>query len=105
MRCPPFKSNEKRELDTYKLFARGVQCPVSSAQYIFKYLREPSQFIGPSRKANAEQMENRQAPKDTKLIVRIPAGRSALLLSHPISPPKMADITIRLPKPHSSGVR
>ena len=29
----------------------------------------------------------------------------SLLLSHPISPPKMADITIRLPKPHSSGVR
>mmetsp|Transcript_697 Transcript_697/g.1107 ORF Transcript_697/g.1107 Transcript_697/m.1107 type:complete len:113 (-) Transcript_697:132-470(-) len=56
-------------------------------------------------KANEEQMEKRQAPKDTKLMVRIPAGRSAFLLSHPMSPPKSADMTIRLPNPHSSGVR
>lgn len=68
-------------------------------------LRLPSQFIGPSRKANAEHMENKHAPKETKLIVRIPAGRSAFLLSHPISPPRKAAMIMRLPNPHSSGVR
>ncbi len=67
--------------------------------------RLPSQFIGPSMKANAEHIENKHEPKDTRLIVLIPAGRSADLLSNPIRPPNSVAKMIRRPNDTSSGVR
>jgi len=50
-------------------------------------IREESQDMGPSKNANAELMENKHAPSDTRLMVRMPAGRSASRRSYPTMPP------------------
>mmetsp|Transcript_7902 Transcript_7902/g.11280 ORF Transcript_7902/g.11280 Transcript_7902/m.11280 type:complete len:103 (+) Transcript_7902:321-629(+) len=67
--------------------------------------RAPSQCSGPLRKEYAEQIENKQAPKETRLIVLIAAGRSPDRLSNPISAPQAAANNILLPNVTSWGVR
>ena len=67
--------------------------------------RLASQLIGPLWKLNIDVIVNRHEPKQTRLMVRIPAGRSESLRSHPIIPPKTTEASNLLDKSHSNGVR
>mmetsp|Transcript_35895 Transcript_35895/g.70630 ORF Transcript_35895/g.70630 Transcript_35895/m.70630 type:complete len:151 (+) Transcript_35895:278-730(+) len=68
-------------------------------------IREASHVIGYSINAIAPQRVNRQEPSDTNAMVRIPAGRSAVRRSHPITPPRRTAMTCRRPYAHSVDVR
>ena len=57
------------------------------------------------RKARSEVRVKMHEPSETSAIVRMPAGRSADLRSHPITPPNKVAKVIRLPKSASRGVR
>lgn len=57
---------------------------------------EASQFMGPSKKANTEEMVKRHAPMHTRDIVLMPAGRSTARLSQPMTAPRMEAVTILL---------
>ena len=58
--------------------------------------------MGPVKNAKVEQMLNKHAPKETNAMVRMPAGRSAFLLSQPIKLPKTTAINSRRPQSHSA---
>jgi len=63
-----------------------------------------SHLFGPIIKTNVEFNVNKHAVNETTLIVRIPAGRSAVRRSYPIMLPNSTDITIFLPNSHSRRV-
>jgi hypothetical protein len=63
-----------------------------------------SHLIGPIMKTKVEFKVNKQDVNDTTLMVRIPAGRSAVRRSYPIMLPSSTDMTMFLPNSHSRRV-
>mmetsp|Transcript_2113 Transcript_2113/g.3804 ORF Transcript_2113/g.3804 Transcript_2113/m.3804 type:complete len:220 (+) Transcript_2113:1388-2047(+) len=57
--------------------------------------RAASNSCGDDRKACCPHMVKKQDPKDTRDIVRTPAGRSAAFLSNPMAAPSMTATIIR----------